>query len=103
MAKLAENLGAGEVVVNSIRDDGRMNGYDLEMAKLLRNSIKIPISIMGGAGNLEDIKKLSKACGIVGAVASSIFVFKGALKAVLINYPSGIEKDDLQNSHSVFD
>ena len=72
-----------------------MSGYDLILAKNLRNAVNVPISIMGGAGNLNDMKKLFNTCGVVGAIAGSLFVFKGALKAVLINYPYGSEKDDL--------
>ena len=75
--------------------DAPTSGYDLILAKNLRNSVNVPISIMGGAGNLNDMKSLFNACGVVGAIAGSLFVFKGALKAVLINYPSGIEKDSL--------
>jgi len=50
---------------------------------------------MGGAGNLNDMKKLFDVCGVVGAIAGSLFVFKGPLQAVLINYPSVFEKDNL--------
>jgi len=95
LAKLAVKLGAGEVVLNSIDLDGSMKGYDLALAKELRNAINTPMSIMGGAGSLNDMKKLFDVCGVVGAVAGSLFVFKGALQAVLINYPSSIEKDNL--------
>ena len=95
LAKLAVNLGAGEIVINSINLDGAMSGYDLVLAKNLRNAVNVPISIMGGAGNLSDMKNLFNTCGAVGAIAGSLFVFKGALKAVLINYPHGIKKDDL--------
>ena len=72
-----------------------MSGYDLVLAKNLRNAVNVPISIMGGAGNLSDMKNLFNTCGVVGAIAGSLFVFKGALKAVLINYPLGNEKDEL--------
>ena len=95
LATLAVKFGAGEVVINSIDLDGAMNGYDLTLAKNLRDAVNVPISIMGGAGNLEDMRSLFKACGVVGAIAGSLFVFKGALKAVLINYPSAVEKDGL--------
>ena len=61
----------------------------------MRNAVNVPISIMGGAVNLNDMKNLFNTCGVVGAIAGSLFVFKGPLKAVLINYPYGIEKDDL--------
>jgi len=95
LAKLAVKLGAGEVVINSIDLDGSMSGYDLVLAKNLRDAVNVPISIMGGAGNLNDMRSLFNTCGVVGAIAGSLFVFKGALKAVLINYPSGVEKDSL--------
>jgi len=94
-AKLAVKFGVGEVVVNSIDLDGAMTGYDLSLAKDLRRSVNIPISIMGGAGNLDHMKDLFNTCGVVGAVAGSLFVFKGRLKAVLINYPPPNEKNDL--------
>jgi len=95
LAKLAVKSGAGEVVLNSIDLDGSMSGYDLDLAIDLRNAINTPISIMGGVGSLSDMKKLFDVCGVVGAIAGSLFVFKGALQAVLINYPTSIEKENL--------
>ena len=95
LAILAVKCGAGEIVINAIDLDGEMDGYDLTLAKNLRDAVNVPISIMGGAGNLDDMKSLFNVCGVVGAIAGSLFVFKGALKAVLINYPSGAEKDNL--------
>ena len=91
--KKMEALGAGEIVVNSIDRDGKMAGYDYELAILLKNIVKIPLTILGGAGSLDDIKKLIKACGIIGAAAGSLFVFKGVYRAVLINYPTPIQRD----------
>lgn len=52
----------------------------------------------GGAGSLADIGRLIAACGIVGAAAGSLFVFKGSYRAVLINYPGQGEKEDLISS-----
>jgi cyclase len=85
----AASLGAGEVVVNSIDNDGRMKGYDLVLAKSVRAATRLPMTVLGGAGSLADIGGLIGACGVVGAAAGSLFVFKGAYRAVLINYPSG--------------
>ena len=45
------------------------------------------MTVLGGAGSLADIGELIGACGVVGAAAGSLFVFKGAYRAVLINYP----------------
>ena len=90
-----QNMGAGEIIINSIDNDGRMKGYDLNLAKKIRKTTNTQLSILGGAGNLDDIRALIKECGIIGAIAGSLFIFKGRFKAVLINYPSSIEKQDL--------
>lgn len=97
LAKLAENLGAGEVVINSIDNDGVMNGYDLDLINKIREAISLPMTVMGGAGSLKDIAELIQSFGIIGAAAGSLFVFKGVHRAVLINYPSRAEKDALAN------
>lgn len=98
-AKLAESLGAGEIVINSIDKDGMMKGYDYNLIKNIRNSINLPLTVLGGAGSLHDIGKLISDYSIIGAGAGSLFVFKGKYKAVLINYPNDIEKIDLINTN----
>lgn len=95
LAKQFESLGAGEIVLNSIDNDGMMNGYDLTLVEIVRDVITLPMTVLGGAGSLNDIGKLIERYGIIGASAGSLFVFKGVYKAVLINYPSAIEKEDL--------
>lgn len=95
LAAEAEKLGAGELVVNSIDLDGAMKGYDLALAERIRQAVKIPITILGGAGSLDDIEALIRACGVIGASAGSLFVFKGVYKAVLINYPTLAQRDEL--------
>jgi len=93
-AEMAE-LGAGEIVINSIDNDGRMKGYDVELAVKLRQTVNIPITILGGGGSLEDMHKVIDKCGVVGVSAGSFFVFKGPYRAVLISYPSAQQKDDV--------
>lgn len=95
VAQEAEARGAGEVVVNSIERDGMMAGYDLALATLIRDGIGIPLTVLGGAGSLEHIGELLTACGVVGAAAGSLFVFKGPYRAVLISYPTHAQKEDL--------
>jgi cyclase len=90
-----ESLGAGEVTINSIDNDGVMKGYDLSLAKKIREVVTIPMTVLGGAGSLNDIKELIQTFGIVGSSAGSLFVFKGVYKAVLINYPSRLGKEEL--------
>ena len=94
-AKQLEALGAGEIVVNSIDHDGVMKGYDMTLAEKMRSVTSLPLTILGGAGTVEDIGKLINKFGIIGASAGSLFVFKGVYKAVLINYPNASEKDEL--------
>lgn len=88
----AQDLGAGEIVINAIDRDGQMQGYDLHLAKALRAAVRCPISLIGGAGTMAHMQELIDAVGVVGAVAGSMFVFKGPYRAVLINYarPSGL-------------
>lgn len=93
-----EELGAGEIVINSINNDGQMTGYDLSFARRLRQAVKIPLTVLGGAGSLKDIGELISACGVVGAAAGSLFVFKGPYRAVLISYPSIAQRDQLIES-----
>lgn len=82
----AEKLGAGEIVINSIDRDGMMQGYDLKLAKMIRAAVTTPLSFIGGAGSTKDMADLIEAVGTVGAAAGSMFVFKGAYRAVLISY-----------------
>lgn len=98
VATQAEVLGAGEIVINSIDNDGQMKGYDLALAKKIRDAVNIPVTFLGGAGSLDDIGALIRACGVVGASAGSLFVFKGIYKAVLISYPSLLQRDELIRS-----
>jgi len=82
-----EELGAGEIVLNSVDDDGSMKGYNFDLIDSVRNAVTTPLSVLGGAGSLKDIQYLIERYGIIGAVAGSLFVFKGKYRAVLINYP----------------
>lgn len=91
----AQKLGAGEIVINSIDRDGLMKGYDLDLIAKVREKITLPMTVLGGAGSLEDIEKVIDQHGVVGVAAGSLFVFKGPYKAVLINYPTQIEKNKI--------
>lgn len=96
--KAAESVGAGEILVNSIDNDGVMKGYDLPLGRVVRDSTKLPMTMLGGAGSLTDIGNLVRECGVIGAAAGSLFVFKGIYRAVLINYPSQAQKEAITRS-----
>ncbi len=94
-AKELEVRGAGEIIFNSINRDGTAKGYDLDLARQLRAAVNVPISMVGGAGSLQDIEELIREVGVLGAIAGSLFVFKGKYRAVLINYPQPDLKEQL--------
>ena len=89
--KTLNDLNVGEIVLNSIDRDGTMEGYDTEVSKKVREIFDGPLTILGGAGKLEDIREVVKEFKIIGAAAGSLFVFKGKYKAVLINYPTLVD------------
>ncbi len=91
----AQKLGAGEIVINSIDKDGVMKGYDMDLIAKIREKITLPMTVLGGAGSLQDIEKVIDVHGVIGVAAGSLFVFKGPYKAVLINYPTQVEKNKI--------
>jgi cyclase len=94
-ARRAEALGAGEIVINSVDQDGLMKGYDMALVDDIRQAVSLPVTVLGGAGSLADIEALIRRYRIIGSAAGSLFVFKGKYRAVLINYPNREEKDAL--------
>ena len=90
-----EMAGAGEIIVNSIDRDGTLSGYDFELVANVKESVSIPISVVGGSSSLNDMGQLFKRFGIVGAAGGSMFVLKGKYRAVLIQYPDSAEKAEL--------
>lgn len=95
IVKELESAGAGEIVVNSIDRDGSMQGYDIELARLIKSVVGVPLTMLGGAGSLADMAALVRECGIVGLCAGSLFVFKGRFRAVLISYPTFAQKEQM--------
>ncbi|RQO65705.1 imidazole glycerol phosphate synthase subunit HisF [Pedobacter sp. KBW01] len=94
LQKLNE-IGIGELVVNSIEDDGKMTGFDFKLFDLAREATSMPMTIIGGAGSLDDIKQAISRYQTIGVSAGSLFVFKGKYRAVLISYPDRNERKEL--------
>ena len=92
LAKCYVDNGAGELLFNSVDRDGTYSGYDLETARAMSSQLKIPLTFLGGCGSYEHMKELINECGIIGVAASSIHIYKGPHKAVMINYPSRQQK-----------
>jgi cyclase len=82
-----EQMGAGEIIINSIDLDGTMNGFDLELIKNVSSSVNLPVVACGGAGSLKHLADAVKIGSASAVAAGSMFVFHGRHRAVLINYP----------------
>ena len=93
-ARLMEANGAGELIVQSVRRDGTMNGYDLELLRAIAQAVEIPVVALGGAGQAGDLRAAFKAAPLSGVAAGSFFVFHGPKKGVLIHYPERSELRD---------
>ena len=94
LAKEAEKLGAGEIIINSIDRDGMMRGYDIELVKGVSDAVKIPVIAIGGAGGISDLKSVLEEGHAHAAAGGSMFVYYGRLKAILITAPSEKELKD---------
>ena len=71
-ARRAQELGAGEVLLNSMDADGTENGFDLDMIRAMRSQVTIPIIASGGAGKVEDFPP-AIAAGADAVLAASVF------------------------------
>lgn len=98
-AKEMEMLGAGEILLNSIDQDGTFNGYDVELIKAVSNQLAIPVIASGGAGTVQHFVTAIQN-GASAVAAASMFVFQLPHRAVLISYPS--EKDLKEKLFSQF-
>lgn len=86
-AKQMEGFGAGEIIIQSIEFDGMMNGYNYSESISIAKSITIPVTILGGAGKLSDVRSTHEQFIFNGYAAGSLFVYQGVHRGVLINYP----------------
>jgi len=78
--------GAGEVIINSVDNDGMMHGMDLDLIRIASKVSSVPVIALGGVGSLSHIKDAFEA-GASAVSAGAYFVFYGPNRAVLITYP----------------
>ena len=94
-AARCQDLGAGEILINSVDRDGMGTGFDLDLAAKIRAVVNIPITLLGGAGNFDHMMRAVERLGVIGMSAGSMFVFKGQYRAVLISYLNAEERKAL--------
>lgn len=85
MARYAEKLGVGEILLTSINDEGSMKGYDIKLVRSVADAVDIPVVANGGAGQVEDLKEVFEDGHADAAAAGSMFVYYGRNRAVLIH------------------
>ncbi len=78
---------------NNIDKDGTMTGFDEQLLKEIKTNSKIPVIALGGASKIQDIENAFNFSKVDAVACGSLFVFKGSLKGVLINY---LSKDDMK-------
>ena len=74
-AQNAEKLGAGEILLTSMNNDGVKNGFSIELLKDVSKNVGIPVIASGGAGSKADFLKAFKSTSVTGALAASVFHF----------------------------
>ena len=91
-AKLMEQNGVGEIIVQSVERDGTMKGYDIDLVKKISDEVTVPVVALGGAGSYMDLKDMYGFCKVRGLGSGSTFIYQSDMKGVLINYPTPQEK-----------
>lgn len=92
-----ERAGAGEILLNDVSRDGTRKGLNLKMTRQFSDALEIPVVSIGGVGVLNHIREGFRA-GASGVAAGSFCVFSGKYRAVLIQYPSQSQLQDMQVS-----
>lgn len=87
LLSMINSIGCGEVVFHFAEREGTGLGYDLSLIESILTKVTVPVTVIGGASSLQDVKSLYSHFPLIGAGAGSIFCFKGAYKAVLLQYP----------------
>jgi imidazole glycerol-phosphate synthase subunit HisF len=87
-------LGVGEIVLNSVYNDGTFEGLDINLIEKITKLSPVLIIASGGVGSEKNFK-LAVDAGANAVAAGSYFVFKGLRRAVLISYPKYEDLEDL--------
>lgn len=88
LAARMEELGAGEIMITAIDRDGTFDGYDIELTRMVSETVSIPVIASGGAGEVEDFGKAVQLGGASAVAAGSMVVYQGRNRSVLTNFPT---------------
>lgn len=86
-ARRCADAGAGEILITSIDVEGTYKGYDLRLTRAVADAVTLPVIACGGAATVDDFAQAVTVGGAAAVAASSMFVFQGPHRAVLISFP----------------
>lgn len=86
-AREAERLGAGEILLTSIDQEGTWKGFDFDLIKKVTSAVSVPVIAHGGAGSTGDIEKVVNESGASAVALGSMIVFQKKGMGVLVNFP----------------
>ena len=86
-AQELEALGAGEILITSMDQDGTWNGYDNELVSMITKAVRVPVIANGGAGNVNHIAEVVKTGGASAVALGSMVVYQKKGMGVLVNFP----------------
>ncbi len=92
-AKKMEELGVGEIIIQSVDNDGMMEGYDIDLIKRISTKLSIPVVALGGCGSTSNLIEAYDKGYANGLATGSLFVYQSSKRGVLINY---IDKEKLR-------
>ena len=95
-AQNIDKLGVGEIIINSIYNDGMLSGYDFDLIEEVSKNVSVPVVALGGARDFKDFNRAINDAYASAVAAGSMFVFHGPRRAVLINYPTREEVRELK-------
>ena len=84
------DFGVVEIIINCIHKDGTLSVYDLNLIEPFYHKIKIPLTFVGGANSIEEIKNINSKYKYLGLGVGSFFIYKGKNKAIFISYTEDI-------------
>ena len=84
--QLAE-LGAGEILLTSVNNEGTWKGFDVELINTVSRAVPVPVIAHGGAGSAEDFGEVAQSTQAGAVAAGSFFVYQKKGMGVLINFP----------------
>ena len=98
-AQKLEQLGAGEILLTAIHQEGTWNGFDIDLLEKISNAVNIPVIANGGAASINDIRKAVKQ-GCASAVSlGSMVVYQNKGMGVLVNFPNKTDLDNALNNN----